>query len=71
MPATILAFAPRRPEGEEPGEGAARPRDRLLQAPLSAVVSMNPPSPRQVAHRWAMLAHLRRREEPGPPGTVR
>ena len=56
MPATILLFERRDPSGRE--------RDSQAQpAPLRAPA---PPTSRQIAHRWAMLSHLRRHFA-GPP----
>ena len=70
MSATILTFAPRRPEPDELRAGAAGSFDRLMREPLCTAASTGP-TPRQIAHRWAMLAHLKRREESDAPDTVR
>ena len=70
MPATILPFARRQPGSPEPAGGSALAADGLPQAPLTPVASALP-APRQIAHRRAMLAHLRRHEGEAPPGTVR
>jgi len=70
MPATILTFARREPGPPEPGGGSAPAADGRPQAPLTPVAPALP-TPRQIAHRWAMLAHLRRHERETPPGTVR
>ena len=70
MPATILTFARRQPGPPEPGGGSALAVDGLPQAPLTPVASVVP-TPQQIAHRRAMLAHLRRHQGEAPPGTVR
>jgi hypothetical protein len=63
MPATILPFE-RRDAPRSPTAGAESPPPTLRAFPP-------PPRPtsRQIAHRWAMLSHLRRhfpRREPDP-----
>jgi hypothetical protein len=73
MSATILAFPRRQPAPTEvTGEAALAP-DGLPQAPLTPFASVAPAltTPRQIAHRWAMLAHLKRIEGGVPRGTVR
>ena len=70
MPATILTFARRQPAPTEP---AASPPRRLMgcrkrRSPRLLVPAL--PTPRQIAHRWAMLAHLKRIDGEAPPGTV-
>jgi hypothetical protein len=71
MPATILTFVRRQPTPPEPGGESAPAADGLPQAPLSTPVGPALPTARQLAHRWAMLAHLKQVEEGVPPGTVR
>jgi hypothetical protein len=71
MPATILTFARRRPDPPEPAGEFPAAADALPEAPFSTPLPSTLPSPRQIAHRWAMLAHLRRCDEDAPPGTVR
>ena len=73
MPATILPFARRQPGPPEPAGGSALAADGLPQAPLTPVASVAPalPTPRQIAHRWAMLAHLKQIDGGVPRGTVR
>jgi len=67
MSATILTFV-RRPDPEPAAECVtAVDSPHLPDGPAPSP----PPSPRQIAHRWAMLAHLTRREGETPPGTVR
>jgi hypothetical protein len=69
MPATVLEFQ-RRPSAP-PTEGERR----RLVSPISVeqCFVLDRPSrrtPRQIAHRWAMLAHLLRHRT-RPPHTVR
>jgi hypothetical protein len=53
MPATILPFERR--------DAPRRPTENLEPPPtLRAFPLPSPPTSRQMAHRWAMLAHLRR-----------
>jgi hypothetical protein len=70
MPATILTFARRQPGPPEPGGESTPAADGLPEEPLTPVAP-TVPTPRQIAHRWAMLAHLRRHGGEAPPGTVR
>ncbi len=73
MPATILTFVRRQPAPSGPGGESAPAADGLPQAPLTPVTPVAPilPTARQIAHRWAMLAHLKELEGGVPPGTVR
>jgi hypothetical protein len=70
MPATILPFIrPDHPPPEPEREPVAPNRLRL-----PAVAALRPrgrPTSRQIAHRWAMLSHLRRHfAQGGPPDTM-
>jgi len=67
MSATILTFVRRQPD-REPSEACFTAVDSPHSSDRPA--PSPPPSPRQIAHRWAMLAHLKRREGETPPGTV-
>lgn len=71
MPATILTFEPR-PSTRLPVSPEASPCDGPT-APPPAVTEFRrreEPTPRQIAHRWAMFSHLSR-GFPRPPDTVR
>ena len=61
MPATILPFERRDPAAPEP----RRQADRLPSLRVSL------PSAKEIAHRWAMLSHLRRHFARKPPDLVR
>ena len=70
MSATILAFPRRQPAPTEAGGESAPAPDGLPQAPLTQAAPALP-TPRQIAHRWAMLAHLKQIDGGVPRGTVR
>jgi len=55
MPATILPFVRPHTRGPEPEQHRAGEPSRLPALRPHAV-----PTSRQIAHRWAMLSHLRR-----------
>ena len=73
MPATILPFERPLPDAASPPPEPDVDPDTESPPPPSPVREFRPreaPTPRQIAHRWAMLSHLSR-AFPRPPDTVR
>jgi len=68
MPATILPFVRPAIAGHGPDHAPAEPESpRIPALRLHAV-----PTSRQIAHRWAMLSHLRRHySRPRPADPIR